>query len=133
MLPPVRIRFFLPTFDPSHARRRGRFWQGKLHRQAWPMATAFGGKGLTMLTSPAVFATKRSTASYGQRKSYATKKRAARKVRILTGIHTAGQDGSIRADSGISAPPDPPSLGGTPRHAIARPIAIAAIRHPTRR
>jgi hypothetical protein len=31
-------------------RRCGRFWLGRQHSKAWPLATACGGKGLTMLS-----------------------------------------------------------------------------------
>ena len=49
---------FAAVFPPA-AKRGGRLWPERPRRKAWPLATAFGGKGLTARTYPALLATKR--------------------------------------------------------------------------
>jgi hypothetical protein len=70
--------------------RGGRFWLGHQRCKAWPLATACGGKGLTMLVAQHV-ATVRSKAEFGLGKSCAKIIRVGIYLRILAGIDTRAQ------------------------------------------
>jgi hypothetical protein len=92
LLAPVRIRRYLPTNCGSR-QPRSRFWLSHQHYKAWPLATACGGKGLTMLV-PSPFARMRSTVMCGRRKYHAEIIRDGIFLRILAGIHMSrGQGG----------------------------------------